>query len=74
LHHNPQPKKQETETMQSHKLNYKIQFKNGTDYSDFEIVDGDICEFAKLLRSGDTGIDIDNIDYISLWDDNGREF
>lgn len=69
-------------------LHYKIYFKDGSEYSDlttlFRVVDGkdlsDVIdkdtfkEYCKLARAGRTGMDVDNIDYISFWDDEGNEY
>ena len=53
-------------------VHYKIMFKDGSEYSDteyyFDVNRDDIRDLFEL------GWDIDQVDYICLWDDDGHEY
>jgi len=49
-------------------FNYKIQFKDGTEYSDSEHYDG-IDNLLECQQIMENSVDMDLVDYISLWID-----
>lgn len=52
-------------------FDYKYEFRDGTEYSDRNCVvrGGSLKEIFELMRTGQTGIDIDNIARMSVWTD-----
>ena len=57
-------------------LHYHIVFKDGSTESDADFIEDGISieEFVALCRSGRTGMDIDNIDYMTFSDNDGNEY
>ena len=56
---------------------YKLTMTDGTESSDQDSVNGtwdDVKQYVDDMRSGITGMDIDNIDRITVWDDNGNSY
>ena len=56
-------------------MHFKIEFKDGTEFSDSDAVHTiEPKEYAELVRSGRTGMDVDSIESISFWDDEGNVY